>query len=274
MESVTPQLSKPKRGRPPKEPKNPKDDATPKPPRKKRTKPILEAPTPIEPEVEFKCEHCGVSFKRETTWMNHLCVKKQRWMDRDKLEYRTAFMAWQQFMKLHWPSNTKTTYKDFMGTNSFLAFVKFANYCINTSVINTMMYMEWLLDNKVKIGDWPLDENYQKFLTEFLKKEDPFDAIHRSIETLDSLGTEYKQPLDQVLSNVSPNRICMNIRNGRISPWLLYQSNMGQTFLDQLNDDLVDTVIDVIQPVQWQVIFKRYPERVAEIKQTFEGLGW
>lgn len=136
-----------------------------------------------------------------------------------------------------------------------------------------MMYMGWLLDNKIKIGDWPLDENYQKFLTEFLKKEDPFDAIHRSIETLDSLGTEYKQPLDQVLSNVSPNRICMNIRNGRISPWLLYQSKVGQEFLDSLDDSLVDTVIDVIQPVQWQVLFKRYPERVKEVKQTFEDFG-
>ena len=194
-------------------------------------------------------------------------------MDRDKLEYRTAHMAWQQFMKLHWARNSKTSYKDFMSSGSFVAFVKFANYCINTSVINTMMYMGWLLDNKVKINDWILDENYQKFLTDFLKREDHFDAIHRSIETLDSLGTEYNQPLEQVLSKVSPNRICMNIRNGRISPWLLYQSKVGQEFLDALDDSLVDTVIDVIQPVQWQVLFKRYPERVKEVKQTFEDFG-
>lgn len=194
-------------------------------------------------------------------------------MDRDKLEYRTAHMAWQQFMKLNYPSNSKTTYKDFMATQSFLAFVKFANYCINTSVINTMMYMQWLLDNKVKINDWILDENYQKFLTDFLKREDHFDAIRRSVETLDSLSTESGTSIDHVFDRVSANRICFNIKNGRISPWLLYQSKVGQRFLDTLDDSLVDTVIDIIQPVQWQVIFKRYPERVAEIKQTFEELG-
>jgi hypothetical protein len=127
------------------------------------------------------------------------------------------------------------------------------------------------INMEAEFNDIPLNWEYYKRSTSgaslFVSK------YQQAYRTLMAEYHNSDQPLEQVLSKVSPNRICMNIRNGRISPWLLYQSHMGQTFLDQLNDNLVDMVIDVIQPVQWQVIFKRYPERVAEIKQTFEELG-
>jgi hypothetical protein len=68
------------------------------------------------------------------------------------------------------------------------------------------------------------------------------------------------------------NKICYNIINGKISPWMLYHSNSGLKFLDNLDETQVKMIIDYINPEQWAIKFKRNIDSVKIVKELL-GIG-
>ena len=72
----------------------------------------------------------------------------------------------------------------------------------------------------------------------------------------------------------NPNKICYQITLGKISPWLLYQSDSGTQFLSTLNEDCVKIVIDYINPEQWAIKFKRDPETALTVKGLLKQAGY
>ena len=61
------------------------------------------------------------------------------------------------------------------------------------------------------------------------------------------------------------------ITNGKISPWLLYQTDSGLKFLDNIDETQQKIIIDYIDPEKWAIKFKRNPEIVTKIKEELNG---
>jgi hypothetical protein len=130
------------------------------------------------------------------------------------------------------------------------------------------------LKNQIKIDNWCSDTTYTRYLVEYLKIEDAFDAIHRSVETtIDWAEKDNIQPRDY-LRYGNTNRICLLIATGKISPWMLYQSDSGVKFLDSLNESQVKMVIDYINPELWKIKFNREPENVKQVKELLNAGGY
>jgi hypothetical protein len=64
------------------------------------------------------------------------------------------------------------------------------------------------------------------------------------------------------------------ITSGRISPWLLYQSESGTKFLDDIQEDLIKFIYDYINPVQWAIKFNKEKDKVDEVKSLLKELKW
>ena len=72
----------------------------------------------------------------------------------------------------------------------------------------------------------------------------------------------------------APNRICYDITTGRISPWVVYQSESGATFLSKLDSIQQKMVLEYIDPEKWAIKFKRDIEIVAEVKELLKQAGY
>ena len=227
-----------------------------------------------ETKSEFSCEFCGRSFQRETTMIKHLCENKRRWQDRDLPGNRIGFQSWLNFYAKNTGTKKKKTYTDFTKSAYYLAFVKFGHYCVDIKCINVNRYADWLLKNNIKIDNWCSDTNYDKFLIDYLKQEDPLDAIARSIETTIEFAKTEKLQSKDYLRYGNRNRICSLIVNGKISPWMLYQSDSGTKMLDELDGTQVKMVIDYINPELWAIKFKRNPDMVREVKELLSVAGY
>ena len=211
---------------------------------------------------------------REWTLLSHMCETKHRWLDKDKVGNRLGFQSFVQFYKKHSSAKNTKTYDEFIRSPYYSAFVKFGSYCADTNVVNVSRFVDWLLVEQISIDNWTSDKVYTKFLIEYLRKEDPFDAIHRSVETAIKLAeTENIQPQD-ILRYGNINKICYQVTLGKISPWMLYQSNSGIQFLDTLNPDRAKLIIDYIDPEQWALKFKREPDLVRQIKEVLTLGGY
>jgi hypothetical protein len=130
------------------------------------------------------------------------------------------------------------------------------------------------LKNQVKVDAWNSDNSYNKFLTEYLREEDPLDAIARSIETTILLAESERVLNRDILRYANKNKICYAITTGKISPWMLYQSDSGTKFLDGLDETQVKMIIDYINPELWAIKFIRDMKIVPQVKELLVAVGY
>jgi hypothetical protein len=223
---------------------------------------------------EFSCEFCNRSFQRETTMMKHLCENKRRWQDKDQPGNRIGYQAWVEFYKKNTASKKPKTYVDFTKSAYYIAFVKFGHYCVDIKCINVVRYADWLLKNQIKIDSWCSDTNYTKFLIDYLKTEDPLDAIARSIETTMIISKDSGIETKDCLRYANRNKLAYAVTTGKISPWMLYQSESGVKFLEDLDESQQKMIIDYINPEQWAIKFRRNTELVTQAKELLNAAGY
>lgn len=223
--------------------------------------------------IEHKCEFCGSTFIRESSLLKHLCETKRRWLNKDMQGNRIGFSAFVQFYTKH-SRKVKKDYMDFAKSAYYTAFVKFGNYCSEATVLNPSRYVDWLLQEQISIDIWNRDTNYNRFLLEYLKTEDPLDAIARSIETTVLLSEQDKIQTKDALRYGNRNRICYEITKGKISPWMLYQSDSGLKFIENLDTTQQKMIIEYINPEQWAIKFKRSKNIIPEVKELLKVAGY
>jgi hypothetical protein len=155
----------------------------------------------------------------------------------------------------------------------YSAFVKFGNYCTDNSVVNPLAYSNWLLRANIRVDDWASDVQYTRYLIEYIKLEDPMTAVERTIKYLLDIAEQENIRMQDVFSYYNHNRLCHDITMGRISPWVLYHSNSGQTFLSQLNEDQLRMIENYISMEQWLIRFKRDLTDVEQVKSVLLEAG-
>ena len=211
---------------------------------------------------------------RESTVLKHICEYKHRWLEKDRQGNRIGFQAWLQFYLKNSTSKKNRTYEEFIKSAYYTAFVKFGSYCVDINALNVNRFVDWLLKNQVKVDAWNSDNSYNKFLTEYLREEDPLDAIARSIETTITLAESERVLNRDILRYANKNKICYAITTGKISPWMLYQSDSGTKFLDGLDETQVKMIIDYINPELWAIKFIRDMKIVPQVKELLVAVGY
>lgn len=227
-----------------------------------------------ETDTKFHCEFCNRSFVREKSFLAHLCENKKRWQDKDLPGNRIGFQSWLEFYKRNTASKKTKTYLDFVKSAYYIAFVKFGTYCVNIKCVNVHEYASWLLKNQIKIDSWCSDNIYNNFLIHYLKNEDALDAIARSIETTIELAKMMNIQSKDCLRYGNVNRILHNITNGKISPWMLYQSESGIRFIEGLDTAQQNLIFDYINPEQWALKFMRNTDIVEQVKPLLNQAGY
>lgn len=223
---------------------------------------------------DFVCEFCERKFIHETSLTKHMCQYKHRWLDKNNRGNQVGFQSWLQFYTKHSSSKKQRTYDEFIKSPYYTAFVKFGAYNLEINSINIPRFTDYLLKENIKLDTWCSDSTYNKFLIEYLKTEDPFDAVARSVEyCIEQTESEQIQPNDYLRFG-NTNKICSAIVNGKISPWVLYQSESGVKLLDTLQPDQIKMIYDYIHPEQWAIKFSKDPNKTQEVSKLMNDLKW
>ena len=225
-------------------------------------------------ETKFTCEFCNRSFLRESTILRHVCETKRRWQEKDLRGNQIGFQAWLQFYAKNSPNKKQRDYLEFAKSPYYTGFVKFGNYCIDVKALNVNRFVDWLLKNQVKLDQWNSDSVYTRYLVEYMREEDPFDAIARSVESTIELAEKENILSKDVLRYGNKHRVCQYIVKGKLSPWMLFQSTSGIEFMESLDPTQVKMVIDYIDPEKWALKFHRHKDDVKEIKEILRVGGY
>ena len=224
--------------------------------------------------MSFVCEYCKKEFVRESSIEVHMCEPKRRRMAKDEPGVRLGFLAYIKFYEQAQGSAKLKTYDDFCDSSYYLAFVKFGRYCVNTKVINPAQFMNWLLKNQKKIDRWCSDQLYTEYLLWYLTIEAVDDALARAIEYSIDWAEKSEHPAHDCVRYGNPNAVCYAITTGRLSPWVIYNSESGMEFLNSASSEQIAMIWPYINSDVWQKKFSDYLADQEYVKDILNKAGW
>jgi len=224
-------------------------------------------------EEIFICPHCQSKFTKERTLMVHMCEQKRRHLARSDKHVQMGFLTFNRFYKLAQKYDGQKTYEDFSRSQYYNAFVKFGSFVHNVTPLYPEYFIDYVVTSGVKIDHWCQEKLYEAYVLQLIKNESVDVALQRSITHM----TEWAKTHDSVWNHyflyVSTNRATFDIRDGKISPWILLNSNTGKKLLSTLNDEQLASIGTTIDPNFWFKKFRTMPDDVDFARQIIKESG-
>lgn len=215
----------------------------------------------------YVCEYCGSGYVKEKTLAAHMCEKKRRCLQKDEKRVRYGYYAFQRFYKLSAGSKTEKTYEEFCASPYYNAFVKFGSFVSNVRPLYPEKYIDHVVTSGVKLDHWCRDEMYEKYALELILKEDVSTALERSVKHMITWAEEKNSTWNHYFLYVSLNRLVWDIKDGKVSPWIILNCRSGKDALSKLNDEQLNMIYHVISPEHWALRFKRQTKDVELVKE-------
>jgi len=220
------------------------------------------------------CQYCRKDFIKETSLSVHSCEPRRRRQEHSERGVQLGLQAYLKFYQLTQGSAKLKTFDDFADSPYYLAFVKFGRYCVDIRAINPARFIEYVLKQNKKIDHWCRDSIYTEYLLDYLRVENVNDALARAIEFGITWQEQTSNPAHDCLRYGNSNAMCHAITTGRISPWIIYNSESGQQFLSELSTEQIAMIWSYIDSDVWMKKFQDYPADQEYAKDILSKAGW
>lgn len=221
----------------------------------------------------FSCVHCSRKFHKESSLMNHMCEKKRRALQKDEKRVQAGFFAFNRFWELTQNSKKTKTYDEFTKSSYYNAFVKFGSFVNNVKPLYPEKFVDYVIKSGVKLDHWCRDELYEKYLYEMLKVEPVESAVQRTLATMVEWADEHNANYAHYFKYASLNRAVHDIKNGKLSCWVILNSQSGKTMIQNMSDDQLSFISLAFDLPFWVKKFKEVPADVALVKEICKGAG-
>ena len=218
-------------------------------------------------QLNYKCDYCGKDFAKEKTLAVHVCEPKRRYLSKDEKHVQLALLTYQRFYEISQKNSRKKTFDDFVASPYYNAFVKFGSFLSITAPIYPDRFIDFVIKSGVKLDHWCRDELYDTYIKELIRIEPAEGAIQRTIQTMMDWADDKEAQWNHYFSYVNLNRATHDIKEGRISPWVLLNCKSGKELLQNMNDEQLDIVAPMIDPQFWITRFKKIPADVELVKE-------
>lgn len=224
--------------------------------------------------MSYTCQYCKKDFVKETSLTVHSCEPRRRRQERSERGVELGFQAYIKFYEMTQGSAKLKTFDDFADSPYYRAFVKFGRYCVSIRAINPARFMEWVLKQNKKIDHWCRDAVYTEYLLFYLQVENINDALARAMEYSIDWAEKTGNPAQDCLRYGGTNGTVYAVTTGRISPWVIYNSESGQKFLSSLDATQIAMIWPYIDSDIWQKKFRDYSADQEYARELLTQAGW
>lgn len=216
----------------------------------------------------YTCQHCGHKFSKEKTLAVHVCEQKRRALAKTERHVVLAFDTYNKFYRMSQNARADKTYEDFARSPYYNAFVKFGSFVSNVNPLYPDKFIHYVVTSGVKLDHWCRDELYEKYVLHLIKTENVETALERSISHMMSWAEKNNSVWNHYFLYVSLNRVTFDIKDGKVSPWLILNSNNGKDMLKKLSDEQLSAIGNIIDFQFWINKFKKMPADTELVKQV------
>jgi hypothetical protein len=194
-------------------------------------------------------------------------------MQKDERRVQSGFYVYNRFYKTTQNSREEKTYEDFCKSPYYNAFVKFGSFMSNVNPLYPDKYIDWIIRSGVPLDKWCREELYDKYVVDLIKTEQVESASERTINTMCDWGDKNDAKWNHYFLYANLNRITYDIRDGKISPWVLLNCENGKTALKKMSDDQLQTIAPMIDLSFWKDRFRDRKSDLEFVKNIIKEAG-
>lgn len=210
-------------------------------------------------EKPYICQHCDAGFMKESTLAVHMCEQKRRFLAKDGKHVLLGYQTYVRFFQLSQKAKNVKTYEEFAKSQYYNAFVKFGSFLSNVNPLYPDRYIDFIVTSGVKLDHWCRETLYYSYVLDLIKKEPAEVAVQRSVQTMVDWAEANNSQWNHYFKYISLNRAVYDIKDGKISPWLVLNSVSGRDMLSRFNDEQLEIIFEVMDPDFWRGRFRKYP---------------
>ena len=216
----------------------------------------------------FTCQYCKNTFSKEKTLAVHVCEQKRRALAKTEKHVVLGYDTYNRFYRTTQNSKQDKTYDEFAKSPYYNAFVKFGSFVSNVNPLYPDKFINYVVTSGVKLDHWCRDELYDQYVINLVKTEGVETALERSIGHMVSWANDNNAQWNHYFLYVSLSRACYDVRDGKISPWLLLNCTSGKDMLKKFNDEQLMAVSAVMDIPFWLNKFKKKPADVELVRDV------
>lgn len=226
-------------------------------------------------KFNFKCVHCKKGFMNEDTLLTHSCTAIERLAKMGDRESRIAFLGYTQLYSKTTSHIKKAviTENDFVKSRLYEALIKFGKYAVGVGMYDVNSYITFLVKNNVKVIDWCNDDIYYLYISHVSLNETPDAAIEKTFRTMRVWSEDTSLPWIEYFNMCNQFKIVSSIKNGKISPWVIYNTTSGKNFLRSLDKKQLKDLYKFVDPDKWMVTFNKRSDDIKVIVTLFNKAG-
>jgi hypothetical protein len=216
----------------------------------------------------YVCQYCNGKYSKEKTLVVHVCEQKRRALAQTERHVLLGFDTYNRFYKKTQNAKQDKTYEEFRKSAYYNAFVKFGSFVSNVNPLYPERFIDYVVTSGVKLDHWCRDELYDSYVVDLVKREPVNVALERSIKHMISWGDANNAQWNHYFHYVSLSRAAYDIKDGKISPWLVLNSSSGKDMLRKFNDEQLNAIMVIMDVPFWMNKFKKAPDDVELVKQV------
>jgi hypothetical protein len=215
----------------------------------------------------YICQYCNHGYSKESTLAVHVCEQKRRALAKTEKHVMMGYDTYNRFYRKTQHAKQDKTYDEFARSPYYNAFVKFGSFISNVNPLYPERFMDYVVMSGVKLDHWCRDEVYDSYVVDLVKKESVETALQRSLSHMLSWGDDNKAQWNHYFLYVSLSRATYDIKDGKISPWLVLNSSNGKAMLKKFNDEQLHAIGTIMDLPFWLNKFKKTPADVELVRQ-------
>lgn len=216
----------------------------------------------------FVCQYCGHGYTKEKTLMVHVCEQKRRALAKTERHVVLGFDTYNKFYKLSQNIKGDKTYEDFCKSPYYNAFVKFGSFVSNVNPLYPDRFIEYVIRSGTKLDHWCRDELYDQYVVHLVKTESVETALERAIKHMIAWGEKNQAQWNHYFLYVSASRAVYDIKDGKVSPWVILNSPNGKAMVKKFSDEQLSAISTVMDVPFWLKKFKTLPADVELVKEV------
>ena len=219
-------------------------------------------------KMTFTCKYCNHKFTKEKTLSVHICEQKRRALAKTEKHVLIGYDTYVRFYKKTQHYTHDKTYEEFCQSPYYNAFVKFGSFVNNVNPLYPNKFIDYVITSGVKLDHWCREELYEKYALSLIKHESVETALQRSLNHMFEWAENNNAQWNHYFLYVSTNRAMYDIKDGKISPWVILNCNNGKSLLKKFNDEQLEIISNVIDLPFWLDRFKKNPKDVSLVKEV------
>lgn len=218
----------------------------------------------------YTCQYCKHKFSQEKTLAVHMCEQKRRHLARNDKAVVLGYQTYNRFYQLTQKKEDNKTYDEFAKSQYYNAFVKFGSFISNVNPLYPNHFIDYVVTSGVKLDHWCRDELYEKYVVHLIHTESVETALERSVAHMESWAKDYNSQWNHYFRYVSTNRAVYDVKDGKVSPWLLLNCTTGKHMLNQFRDDQLSAISNIIDPQVWVKKFRKQTWDLELVKKVVQ----